>query len=137
MDELDRIRHNKMKDMIEKIRIIDLEDENMQNNGKPFKLTDTNFNDFITGHKVVLVDCWAAWCGPCRMLEPTIDELAKQYSGNVAITKLNVDDNPGKAQEYGIMGIPTMLLFKDGRLADKIVGVTPKSAIETKLKKLM
>jgi thioredoxin 1 len=137
MDDVDKIRHKKMQKMLDDIKIVDVEDKTGTNNGKPKQLSDNDFNDFIQSKDAVLVDCWAEWCGPCRMLEPTINELASEYSGFVAVAKLNVDHNPVKANEYGISGIPTMLLFKNGRLVDRLVGLMPKQAIEAKLKAIM
>lgn len=137
MEEIDRIRNKKMQKMMEKIQVVDLEDNTAGNNGKPVELTDSNFNNIISENDVVLVDCWADWCGPCRMLAPTIDELSREYSGKAVISKLNVDYNPVKAREFKVMGIPTMLLFKHGKLVDKLVGVTPKPMIEAKINSLL
>jgi thioredoxin len=137
MDELDKIRHEKRKKMLKKIKVIDMGGSPGGNGGKPVQLTDSNFNDYISSNDIVLVDCWAEWCGPCRMLEPTMNELAEEYLGKAAIAKLNVDHNPIKAQEFSVMGIPTMLLFKSGRLVDTIVGLTPKPEIQSKLNGLL
>ena len=137
MDDIDKIRHDKKRKMLEKIQIVDQDEGKIEANGKVVDLTDSNFNDYIQKNDVVLVDCWAEWCGPCRMLAPTISELAHEYSGKAGIAKLNVDFNPQKAREYGIQGIPTMLLFKQGKLVDRIVGVTPKPMISTKIDHLL
>jgi thioredoxin 1 len=90
--------------------------------------TDSNF-DQETKNGVVLVDFWAEWCGPCRRLAPTVDALADEYTGKATVAKLNVDDNPGVPSRFMIRGIPTMLLFKDGQLADTIVGLAAKEDI--------
>jgi thioredoxin 1 len=90
--------------------------------------TDSNFDD-ETKNGVVLVDFWAEWCGPCRRLAPTVDALATDYDGRATVAKLNVDENPNVPGRYAIRGIPTLLLFKDGQLAETIVGLVPKADI--------
>lgn len=82
---------------------------------------------------LVLVDFWAVWCGPCRMLAPTIEELAKEYAGRIKVAKLNTDENPDIASRYKIMGIPTVLFFKNGEKADQVTGAVPKSQLKTKI----
>jgi len=101
----------------------------------PFHVTDANFDDTIKKSKVVLVDFWAGWCGPCRALAPTIEELAKEYSGKALVAKLDVDENPKKAECFNVFSIPTMIVFKDGCEVDRIVGLCPKNNIESTLKK--
>jgi len=96
------------------------------------KLTDANFNEEVKSG-VTLVDFWAPWCGPCRMVAPVLEEVAEKYQGKAKVGKLNVDENQATAGEFGIMSIPTMLVFKDGEPVDKIVGAVPKDAIEEKL----
>jgi thioredoxin 1 len=98
------------------------------------KLTDSNFQQEVIDEKgVVLVDFWAAWCGPCRMISPIIEQLAEEYQGQVKVAKLNVDENQHTASRYGIMSIPTLMIFKDGQVVDKIVGVQPKQVISDQL----
>jgi thioredoxin 1 len=92
-------------------------------------ITDGNFPS-ETSSGLVLVDCWAEWCGPCRMVAPVLEELSKELSGKVAIKKLNVDDNQKTAQMLGIQSIPTLLLYKDGKLVDKAIGALPKVQIK-------
>lgn len=95
-------------------------------------LTDDNFDSEINdGAMPVLVDFWAAWCGPCRMLGPIIEDLARQYKGKVKICKLNVDENPDAAKKYNVMSIPTVLLFKDGKVVNQSVGAVPKEKLES------
>ena len=101
------------------------------------EITDATFEEEVEKSTIpVLMDCWAPWCGPCRMLTPIIEELAEEMAETVKIGKLNVDDNPKTAAKFGIMSIPTMLIFKDGEVVDKMVGVQPKANIEKRLKDL-
>ncbi len=98
------------------------------------EITQQNFEAEVLGASVpVLVDFWASWCGPCRMLSPVVDELAEKYDGKVKFGKVNVDEQPRLAMNYSVESIPTLLLFKDGRPVDKSVGVVPKSSIEQML----
>ena len=94
-------------------------------------LTDGNFDQsVIKASQLVLVDFWAEWCGPCRRLAPTVDELATDYDGRVVVGKLNVDDNPNVATRYSIRGIPTVLFFKGGEIVEQVVGLADKSALK-------
>ncbi|TLU83930.1 MAG: thioredoxin [Chlorobium sp.] len=96
--------------------------------------TDKNFKaEILESDKVALVDFWAAWCGPCMMLGPVIDELAGDYEGKAVIAKVNVDENPNTAAQYGIRSIPSLLIFKNGQVVDQIVGAQPKNAIAKKI----
>lgn len=102
----------------------------------PMTVTDKNFQSDILDHKgVSFVDFWAAWCAPCRMLTPIIEELAKDYAGKAQIAKLDVDSNQNSARQYGVMSIPTMIIFKDGQEVDRLVGVMPKATIAERLDK--
>ena len=92
-------------------------------------LTDGNFEQTINAGKVVLVDFWAEWCGPCRRIAPTVDQLATDYDGKVVVAKMNVDENPYTPNRFSVRGIPTLLLFKNGELAETIVGLVPKEDI--------
>lgn len=104
--------------------------------GKPQVVTDATFaQDVVAASSAtpVLVDAWAEWCGPCRMIAPILDQLAAESNGRYKIAKLNVDENPLTSQQFGIRSIPTMLIFKNGQLVDQIVGAVPKQAITAKL----
>lgn len=100
-------------------------------------VTNTNFKDILADEKPVLVDFWATWCGPCRMLSPIVDELASEYEGRAVVAKCNVDDAEEVATEMGIRNIPTILFFKNGELAGRLVGLQSKEAIASKLDSLI
>ena len=98
------------------------------------EITDGNFESLVkNSDKVVLVDFWAEWCGPCRMVGPIVEELAKEYDGKAVIGKLNVDHNPNVSMEFGVRNIPTILFFKNGKVVDKQVGAVPKAQLAAKL----
>src|SRR5436853_2029261 len=98
-------------------------------------LTDNNFETAINAGKPVLVDVWAEWCGPCRRLAPTVDQLATDFDGRATVAKLNIDENPTVPQRFQIRGIPTLLLFKDGSLAETIVGLAGKEDLARMIEK--
>ncbi len=104
---------------------------------EPFHLTDKNFEETISKNKIVLVDFWAGWCGPCRALAPTIEELSKELSGKVLVAKLDVDENPQTAEKFQVYSIPTVVLIKDCCEVDRIVGLCPKKQYDSALKKQM
>ncbi len=98
------------------------------------ELTDANFKkEVLESELPCLVDFWAKWCGPCSIISPIVEQLAKQYEGKLKVCKLNVDEAPDIASNYSIMGIPTLIIFKNGNPIDRIVGVTPKEKIESKI----
>lgn len=103
-----------------------------------YEFTDANFKqEVLQSDKVTLIDLWAEWCGPCRMMTPIVDELSTEYNGRAVIGKLNVDDNPEVPTEYNVRGIPTFLLFKNGELKEKIVGMQTKQALQNKIEALL
>jgi len=105
---------------------------------EPLHVTDDTFDQVVVGASLpALVDFWAPWCGPCRMIAPIVDDLANAYDGRAVIAKMNTDENVDVAAKLGIMGIPTLILFKDGQEADRVVGYAPQHAIEEKLNALM
>ena len=101
-------------------------------------VTDENFeSEVLIDSKPTLVDFWAEWCGPCKMVSPIVEELSNEYNGKVKVAKLDVDSNPQTATNYGIRGIPTLLMFKDGSAVDQIVGAVPKTQIAERLDKII
>lgn len=101
------------------------------------QITDANFEEYANAGKPMVLDFWAEWCGPCRMVSPIIDELSKEYEGRVTIGKVNVDENDIVVGQFGIRNIPTVLFFKDGKLVDKVVGATTKDKYIEKIDSLL
>ncbi len=105
---------------------------------KPIEVTDANFDQEVTQSSIpVLVDFWAIWCGPCRMIAPIVEELAQEYEGKLKVAKLDVDHNPNVAIRYGIRSIPTLLIFKNGQVMDQIIGAVPKNYLEERVKRVL
>ncbi|MEE9325277.1 MAG: thioredoxin [Dehalococcoidia bacterium] len=105
---------------------------------KPFEVADGTFDQEVLQSSVpVLVDFWAPWCGPCRMVAPIVEELAQEYDGRALFTKVNVDDSPGVAVKYGIRSIPTVLFFKEGKAVDQVVGAVPKKELQKHLEAVL
>ena len=104
----------------------------------PVTVSDASFAAVVLGATTpVLLDCWADWCGPCHMLAPTIDALARDYAGRVVVAKLDVDANPATAARFDVRSIPTVLIFEHGRLVDRLVGVQPRGALDARLRSLL
>jgi thioredoxin 1 len=100
---------------------------------KPIEITDSNYIEILDSQKPVLVDFWAEWCGPCKLIGPVVEELAREYDGKAVIAKVDVDNNPAVSAKYGIRSIPTLLFFKNGEIVDKQIGAVPKSILAKKL----
>lgn len=116
----------------------DVEIGDAVSSAEPIHVTDETFEELVlNSHLPVLVDFWAPWCGPCRMVAPIIEELAKAYESRALIAKLNTDESVRVATELGIMGIPTLILFKDGQEVDRVIGFAPRNALESKLKAVL
>ncbi len=130
-NELEEIKKKKKEQYLNKFAKGEKNMENMPD--KPIKVTDADFEDTIKKYDTVVVDCWAPWCGPCRMIGPVIEELANEMHGNVVFGKLNVDDNKQVAAKYQIMSIPSLLVFKNGEIVDKIIGAMPKQVLKPKI----
>jgi thioredoxin 1 len=102
---------------------------------EPFHVTDANFDETLKKNKLVLLDFWAGWCGPCRALAPTIEELAKDYAGKVLVSKLDVDENPQTAEQFQVFSIPTVVLIKDCCEVERLVGLCPKKNLDALIQK--
>lgn len=129
MDELEQIRERKRQEIAAS--------SGADWPSEAVNVNDGNINDFVKRYDVVLIDCWAPWCGPCRMMGPVIDALAKEMQGKVAFGKLNTDENQKTAMRYTIEAIPTLLVFKDGELVDRWVGARPKEDLSRRLQAML
>src|SRR5512133_1540052 len=135
-DEDEEIAAIKLRRLIEFQRNMK-EKASMQNISVPVSLTDVNFKEEVLKYAYLLVDFWAPWCGPCRMVSPVIEQLAKDYAGRIVFAKVNVDENQSIAKSFAIQSIPKMIIFKNGKVFDVITGALPKAQIEIKLKQLL
>jgi thioredoxin 1 len=127
--EVKRIKERKLGELMK------LKEKEQETIGKPVHVTDSSFNETVNKHSLALIDCWAPWCGPCLALAPTIEKLAEEYAEKVLVGKLNVDENPRTAECFQIFSIPTMLIMKNGKEVDRIVGLVPKNHVEAVLRK--
>ena len=114
------------------------EKEVVASDGEPIHVTDETFEELVLGAELpVMVDFWAPWCGPCRMIAPVVEELARTYDGRAVMAKINTDENAYTPSRYGIMGIPTLILFKNGEEVDRVVGFAPRKSLEERLQAVM
>jgi len=130
MDELEEIRAKRLADL----RSL-AEQQDLRKTTKPVHLTDANFDSETALGGVALVDLWAAWCGPCLRIAPVIEQLAADYAGKIRVYKLNIDENPLTPGRFGVQSIPTLMIFKDGKLVDGIIGAVPRQEIERVLQR--
>jgi thioredoxin 1 len=129
-DELEAIKQRKLAELQREAATKAM----MSSLTEPMVLTDSNFSTETAKYPLMLVDFWAPWCGPCKMVSPMIEQLAREYSGRVAFGKVNVDENQKISASFGIQSIPTLMIFKSGRPVDVIIGAVPRAQIEIKLK---
>jgi len=129
-EELKRMRMKKLRQLMKRAGGTEKKESTPN---EPVEVTDETLPEVIQNHPLVVVDCWAPWCGPCRMVAPVIEELARDYAGRILFGKLNVDENQKVARQHQIMSIPTLLIFKDGKLADRIIGAMPRQMLEPKI----
>ena len=135
MNDLEQIRKKKLEELKNRyMKGGSKMEENMPNT--PLQVTDADIETHIKKYETIVIDCWAPWCGPCRMVSPVIDELAKDMQGKIVFGKLNVDENQQTSMKYNIMSIPTLLVFKNGDMVDRIVGALPKDALKNKLENI-
>ncbi|MGH9993892.1 MAG: thioredoxin [Nitrososphaeraceae archaeon] len=132
-EELERIMKRKMNEFSHRTNRNDHVQGNQSTTSTPITLTDNNFNEMVSKYPLLIVDFWAPWCGPCRMVSPVIEELSKELTGKAAFGKLNVDENPMISSTFGIQSIPTIAIFKNGKAVDGIIGAASKSQIVSKL----
>jgi len=132
MDDIEEIRKRKLEQLKKQyINGGKNMEENMPNT--PLQVTDADFDEHVKKYQTVVIDCWAPWCGPCRMVGPVIEDLAKEMQGKIVFGKLNVDENPQTSAKHQIMSIPTLLVFREGKLVDKLIGALPKDMLKQKL----
>lgn len=126
-DELQRIREKKLREMTEHLHGAEVPIVH--------PVHAANFRQLLSANPFLVIDFWAEWCGPCRMVAPVIEELSREFTGTVTFAKCNTDENPGIAGGFGISAIPTIILFRDGTAVDMVVGAYPKEALKTRIKK--
>ena len=135
MDELDEIRKKKMEKLMrEQSKPAEVK---VEYPNKPVVLADATIDAALSQYPLLIVDCWAEWCGPCRMIAPIIEEFAREFGGRAVFGKLNVDENMQTSNKYRISAIPTLLVFKNGKLLDKLIGAYPKPTLAAKIKKYL
>jgi thioredoxin 1 len=129
-EEISAIMKRKKEILEEKLRSMN----EIKKINKPINLTDSNFDSEKSKYSLLVVDFWAAWCGPCKMVSPIIEQLAEQYAGKIVFGKVNVDENPYISQRFGIQSIPTLMILKEGEVIDVMVGALPKGQIENRIR---
>lgn len=135
MDELEEIKKKKMEQMKKDLAAPAKPSAELPD--VPIKITDATIDAAANQYPIFILDCWAEWCGPCRSIGPIIEQLAKEMKGKVVFGKLNVDENMATANKYRISAIPTLMVFKNGKLIDKLVGAYPKPALAAKIQKFL
>ncbi|HKO41483.1 MAG TPA: thioredoxin [Nitrososphaeraceae archaeon] len=128
-EEISAIMKRKKEILEEKLRSMN----EIKKIKKPINLTDSNFDIEKAKYSLLVVDFWAAWCGPCKMISPIIEQLAEQYAGKIVFGKVNVDENPHISQRFGIQSIPTLMIVKEGQVIDVMIGALPKGQIENRI----
>ncbi|GGM71497.1 thiol reductase thioredoxin [Thermogymnomonas acidicola] len=132
-EELQRIRERMLRQFMSQGREPSMEVRVV--NTEPVPLTDSDFDSFVSSKRYVVVDFWAPWCAPCRMVSPIVEQLAKDYAGKIDFAKVNVDDNPMVASRFMIRSIPTIMFFANGKPVDAVIGAVPRAFLETKIKR--
>ena len=136
--ELERIKRDKMRKMLGNRTSGDQKHKHHSNPaGKVIDLTDETFMKYIEENRIAVIDCWAPWCGPCKMIAPLMEEFATEYEGKIKIGKVDVDNNQNIAVQFGIRSIPTVLFFKKGKVVDRVIGAYPKSHFQEKIDNLI
>jgi thioredoxin 1 len=131
-NELEKIRKRKLEQLKQHYMIGGTKMETTIPDA-PLQITDANINEHVNKYPAMAIDCWAPWCAPCRMVAPVVEQLAKDMKGKMVFGKLNVDENQATSLKYQIMSIPTLLIFRQGQLVDKIIGAMPKDILKSKL----
>lgn len=134
-NELKRIRMKKLKELVERQQTTRSSQKGKNWPNTPIVVTDTTIVETIKEYPLVVIDCWAQWCGPCHMVAPVIDELARDFAGKIVFGKMNTDENRMSANNYNIMSIPTLLIFKNGKLIDQVIGAMPRQMLEPMITK--
>lgn len=132
-EELEKLKEQKMKEMAREAGASSMS----ESQSKPIIVTDATFDSFASKHPYAVIDFWATWCGPCRMVAPIVEALAKDYAGKITFGELDVDENQQTAMRFNTMSIPTLLILKNGKEVDRIIGAYPREYIEEKLKRHM
>lgn len=135
MDELEEIKKKKMEKMMSEIN--KPHEPTIEQPGKPIIITDATVDAASNQYPLLILDCWAEWCGPCRMIAPVLQQLAKDYKDKLKVAKINVDQEPDLAARYGIQSIPTLLFFKGGQMVKQQIGAVPRPALEKIVKELV